>query len=80
MRLRLHDLVTSQQVSFRLIIVRYFNDDDGEEELLDTTITKDGKLLGKLPGQHQLLGWSLACEQLAFLASIQRPIWADEYG
>jgi hypothetical protein len=43
-------------------------------------IISDGKLLERLPGQHQLLGSSLTQEQLGFLASIRCSIWADEYG
>jgi hypothetical protein len=34
----------------------------------------------KLPGQHQLLGWHLGTEDLAFLASISAVLDVDEYG
>jgi hypothetical protein len=80
MHKRLLDLAASHEVSYRLIIVRYLDDADGEEEQCDAAITKDGKLLERLPGQHQLLGWSLTHEQLGFLASIRCSVWADEYG
>jgi len=77
---RLLDLAASSTVALRLVIVRYFDDPDGDEERFDAVVTGDGKLLERLPGQHQLLGWSLTCEQLSFLASIRCSIWADGYG
>lgn len=80
MQARLFELVMSHDVYFGLIIVRHFDDPDGEEECFDAVITEDGKLLERLPGQHQLLGWSLTQDQLGFLASIRCSIWADEYG
>lgn len=79
-RERLLDLAASHKVSLCLVIVRHLDDPDGEEERFDAAITSDGKLLERLPGQHQLLGWSLTHEQLGFLASIRCSIWADEYG
>lgn len=77
---KLTSLVARADVTARLVFVRYFDDDEGEEELFDATITEDGELLERLPGQHQLLGWVLDPDQLAFLASIPAAIWADEYG
>ena len=77
---RLRDLITSQDVSCTLVIVRDFDDPEGEDEHFEAAITKDGKLLEKLPGQHQLLGWFLTHDQLGFLASIGCSISADEYG
>ena len=50
------------------------------EESFEAVVTEDGKLLERLPGQHQLLGWHLTHEQLGFLASIRCSIDADEYG
>lgn len=79
-RSRLVVLASGQDVSVRLVIVRYFDDEDGEEQPFEAAITKDGRLLEKLPGQHQLLGWYLSDEQLGFLAQIRCSIWADEYG
>jgi len=73
-------LVNGEEVSVRLVIVRYFNDEDGEEESFEAAVTKDGRLLEKLPGQHQLLGWYLTAQQLEFLVSINCSISADEYG
>jgi uncharacterized protein DUF4279 len=70
-RQRLLDLAACQDMDYRLIIVRYFDDEDGEEEEFLAAITKDGKLLEGPPGQHQLLGWFLTPEQMAFLASIR---------
>lgn len=80
LQLRLMDLITSQDVDLVLVIVRFFGDEDGEEEAFEATVTEDGKLLERLPGQHQLLGWHLTHEQLGFLASIRCSIDADEYG
>ena len=80
LQLRLLDLVTSQDVDLELVIVRFLGDEDGEEESFEAAITEDGKLLERLPGQHQLLGWHLTHEQLGFLASIRCSIDADEYG
>jgi Domain of unknown function (DUF4279) len=77
---RLLDLAAGQDVDYRLIIVRYLDDDDGEEEEFLAAITKDGKLLEGVPGQHQLLGWVLTPDQMTLLASIRCPIVADEYG
>jgi len=78
-RTRLVLMAATQDVQVRLVIVRHFDDDHGEEEAFDVAITEDGKLLEKLPGQHQLLGWYLSDEQLGFLAEIRCAIWADEY-
>jgi hypothetical protein len=57
-------------------MVRYFNDEDGEEEELSPPDAP----LQKLPGQHQLLGWHLDRETLAFLVSIGVNLDVDEYG
>src|ERR1700729_4003248 len=37
------------------------------------TIASAGKLLERMPGRHQLLGWFLTHEQLGLLASIRCP-------
>jgi hypothetical protein len=59
-----------------LQVVRYLDADDGEpEQLSDPDATCQ-----KLPGQHQLLGWHLDVETLAFLTRIGAPIDVDEYG
>jgi Domain of unknown function (DUF4279) len=79
-RSRFAAITSHQDVSIRLVIVRHFDDEEGEEESLDAAVTKDGKLLERLPGQHQLLGWYLPVEHLELLAQIRCAIWADEYG
>lgn len=50
----------------RLSVVRYFNDDEGEEEVLSAPDAP----LQKFPGQHQLLGWNLSAPVLEFLVSV----------
>lgn len=80
LRDRLRDLGLTKDVWIRLVIVRHFDDPEGEEELFDAAITESGRLLEKLPGQHQLLGWYLDTRQLEFLAYVNAAIWADEYG
>jgi len=43
-------------------------------------VTTDGRVLHRLPGKHHLLGWHLASQDLAFLASIPADLDVDEYG
>lgn len=64
-----HDITTCLQV------VREFDGDDGEEEVLPSIGD-----LQKLSGQHQLLGWHLSVEVLDFLRGVQAEIDVDEYG
>ena len=59
-----------------LQLVRYFNDDEGEEEELSPPDAR----LQQLAGQHQLLGWHLDADSLNFLSRIGAEIDADEYG
>ncbi|MBQ0892879.1 DUF4279 domain-containing protein [Micromonospora sp. U56] len=59
-----------------LQVVRYFNDDDGEEE----NPQPDGTDLVRLPGQHQLLGWHLDRRVLEFLHHTGAELDVDEYG
>jgi hypothetical protein len=63
-----------------LQLVRYLgawlDDDEGEEEG-EITVTEVGT---KLPGQHQLLGWHLATDVLAFVVDVGAEIDVDEYG
>jgi hypothetical protein len=59
---RLLGLIPGQDVSAQLVIVGDFDDEEGEDELRDVATTEDRKLLEKLPGQHQLLGWLLTSE------------------
>ncbi|HEY9413979.1 MAG TPA: DUF4279 domain-containing protein [Pseudonocardia sp.] len=59
-----------------LQVVRYSNDDDGEEE----NPQPDGTDLVRLPGQHQLLGWHLNSRGLEFLHRTGAELDVDEYG
>lgn len=66
-----------------LEVVRDFDDEgegEGEEEHRDPVVTDDGRVLQRLAGQHQLLGWALEAADLAFLASIPADLGVDEYG
>lgn len=60
----------------RLSVVRYFNDDEGEEEVLSPPDAP----LRKFPGQHQLLGWNLSARVLGFLVAVGADLDVDEYG
>ncbi len=59
-----------------LEVVRYFNDEQGEEEELSPSDAP----LQKIPGQHQLLGWGLEREVLKFLLATNAYLDVDEYG
>ncbi|MFC5753757.1 DUF4279 domain-containing protein [Actinomadura rugatobispora] len=59
-----------------LEVVRYFDDEDGEEEEL----SPPGAALQKLAGQHQLLGWGLDRRVLEFLLMTGAYLDVDEYG
>jgi hypothetical protein len=76
----IRECVERDGCSARLQVVRYFgawlDDDEGEDE--DITVTDDG--MEKLPGQHQLLGWHLRTDALAFLLHVGAEIDVDEYG
>jgi hypothetical protein len=63
-----------------LQIVRYFNDEDGEEEASGQVTFPDESEFEKLPGQHQLLGWHLGRDVLDFLDEVEADIDFDEYG
>jgi len=69
-------LVDEGDVQAWLQFVRMFGADDGEEEIIEET--PEG--LVKLSGQHQLLGWHLHRNVLAFLHDARAEIDADEYG
>ena len=60
----------------RLSVVRYFDDDEGEDELL----SPPDAALQKLSGQHQLLGWNLSAQVLGFLVAVGADLDVDEYG
>jgi hypothetical protein len=72
----IRSLVHEGEVRALLQLVRYFNVEDGEEEVIDET--PEG--LVKLSGQHQILGWHLHRNALAFLEAVGAEIDADEYG
>jgi hypothetical protein len=76
---RLRELLNNTDAAATLQVVRYFNDDEGEEEILSVTEAPDGTLLTKLPGQHQLLGWHLEPEALDLLCSLRVSLDVDEY-
>ncbi len=59
-----------------LNVVRYFNDDDGEDE----QFSAPDAALQKLSGQHQLLGWHLRRDVLEFLVAVGAFLDVDEYG
>lgn len=59
-----------------LHVVRYFGAADGEEEGFD----EPDAALQKLPGQHQLLGWTLERDVLDFLQVTGAVLDVDEYG
>jgi hypothetical protein len=76
-RAAVRDLVaTVDDAAAWLQVVRYFDVEDGEEEKI--TVTPEG--LVKLSGQHQLLGWHLDHDVLAFLVDVGAEFSADEYG
>jgi hypothetical protein len=63
-------LVATGSVSAVLQVVRYFSHVDGEVEDVGSVVMGDGLALQKLAGQHQLLGWHLDIDDVAFLASL----------
>ncbi len=69
-------LVREGNVQAWLQLVRNFDAADGDEEIVEET--PDG--LVKLSGQHQLLGWHLHRDTLAFLYDVGAEVDADEYG
>jgi hypothetical protein len=75
----LHELSHTPDVSIVLQVVRFFADEDGEEEKFEGGIDADGGLFERLSGQHQLLGWALSSDQLRLLVSIGASFDADEY-
>lgn len=76
----LRELVATTDVGAVLQLVRDFDADEGEQEVLEETVSPTGQLLTRLPGQHQLLGWHLDTEVLSFLVGIGAGIDCDEYG
>jgi hypothetical protein len=62
-----------------LVVVRYFNDEDGEVEVPRGSLVHE-QGLESLPGQHQLLGWHLDADVLAFLLAVGASLDIDEFG
>jgi hypothetical protein len=67
---------SQSDVQTRFEIVRYFDTEDGEEEIIEET--PEGLI--KIAGQHQLLGWELTTDLLEFFSYIRADLWFDEYG
>jgi hypothetical protein len=63
-------------VTATLQVVRYLDDEDGEEEGAEPTATG----LVRLSGQHQFLGWHLDLRVLQFLCVTGAELDVDEYG
>ena len=68
-------VTTSPECTAVLQVVRYLEHEDGEPE----EMSDPNDRLQKLPGQHQLLGWHLEHQDLAFLVRLDASIDADEY-
>lgn len=75
-RAALKDMASAGCARTTLQIVRYFDDEDGEDE--DLTGTVPG--LERLSGQHQLLGWNMESRIIGFLADVGAEVDVDEYG
>ena len=59
-------------------IVRYFDDAEGEEEVIQHVVA-GGHHLESLSGQHQLLGWHIDRDTLEFILRLDAELDADEY-
>ena len=77
---QIREILASSDTKAKLQIVRYFDAEDGEQEILDDVVSQSGEVLTKLAGQHQLLGWHLDVRTLTFLSGIGADIDCDEYG
>jgi hypothetical protein len=64
----------------KLQVVRYYDDEDGEEGSGRETVTPDGSVFERLPGQYQLLGWHVDSETMDFLRAVGAEVDVDEYG
>ncbi len=74
-RATLRELTADGTVSAGLNIVRNFDDEHRVEEAPSAI---EG--FERLPGQHQLLGWSVSPQTVAFLNELRAEIDVDEYG
>jgi hypothetical protein len=77
---RIARLVMGRDLDATLQIVRDFDAEDGEAEVLDDTLLPDGTVLSKFPGQHQLLGWHLDADTMRLLLTMHAEVDCDEYG
>jgi Domain of unknown function (DUF4279) len=66
--------------SLRLQVVRYFDDEEGEDENEREWVDAEGNAWERMSGQHQLLGWHLDSDVLSFLHSVGAEVDIDEYG
>jgi hypothetical protein len=53
-----------------LNVIRYYDDEDGEEESEREEVLPDGRIFERLPGQHQLLGWEIDSKLWSFSKSL----------
>jgi hypothetical protein len=60
-------------------VVRYFNGDEGVEDMTRGAIV-DGMHLETVPRQHRLLGWHLGTDALDFLDALGADLDVDEHG
>lgn len=75
-RAAISNLASAEGVVMVLQVVRYFNDEAGDQD--DNSPAIDG--MEKLPGQHHLLGWHLDADSIRFLAEAKADVDIDEYG
>lgn len=75
---RISELVDEGDV-VSLSVVRYFDDEGGQPERIETVEMEDGTQLVRLGGQHQLLGWYLDAADLELLVSMKSSLEVDEY-
>lgn len=77
---KIRELTARTDVVAVIQVVRDFDAEDGEEESHDDLVLPTGERFTTLLGQHQLLGWHLDADTLAFLARVGADIDCDEYG
>lgn len=70
------ELASAEGVATVLQVVRYFNDETGDEPNSSALI--EG--MERPAGQHHLLGWHLDAEVIRFLAEVKADFDVDEYG
>ncbi len=75
MRSEIKALTSRSGVYAVMQIVRFFEDTNGEQEVLSGPGGVE-----KIPGQHQLLGWHLSSGLINFFSDVGVEIDVDEYG